>query len=65
MEGLKEYNIAILSVNGLDWLLGAHSLTTEAKNSEKLVNSQSIWLRTVFDGLGQFGQPYEIVEMSL
>ena len=30
MEGLKEYNIAILSVNGLGCLLGAHSLTTEA-----------------------------------
>ena len=30
MEGLKEYNFVMVSVNGLGCLLGAHSLTTEA-----------------------------------
>ena len=30
MEGLKEYNIVMVSVSGLGCLLGAHSLTTEA-----------------------------------
>ena len=30
MERLKEYNIVMVSVNGLGCLLGANSLTTEA-----------------------------------
>ena len=30
MERLKEYNIVMVSVNGLGCLLGAHNLTTEA-----------------------------------